>query len=262
MKMDKLTAQPFAQHKVLIVGIANEHSIAYGCARAFRDLGADLAITYLNDKARAYVEPLAEALGASILLPLDVSKPGELDSVFDTIRERWGRLDVAVHSIAFAPKADLQGGLLNSSAEGFAQAMDISCHSFIRMARLAAPLMTEGGSLFAMSYLGATRVVPNYDLMGPVKAALEASCRYLAHELGPRRIRVHPISPGPLKTRAASGLKDFDLLLTEAAERAPIGELVDIMDVGYTCAFLATPYARRMTGNTIFVDGGVSIMNG
>lgn len=260
--MDKLSAQPFAQHKVLIVGIANEHSIAHGCARAFRELGADLAITYLNDKAKAYVEPLAEELGASILLPLDVSKPGELDSVFDTLRERWGRLDVAVHSIAFAPKSDLQGGLLNSSAEGFAQAMDISCHSFIRMARLAAPLMTEGGSLFAMSYLGASRVVPNYDLMGPVKAALEASCRYLAHELGPKRIRVHPISPGPLKTRAASGLKDFDLLLTEAAERAPIGELVDIMDVGYTCAFLATPYARRMTGNTIFVDGGVSIMNG
>jgi enoyl-[acyl-carrier protein] reductase I len=260
MSMDKLSAQPFAQRKVLIVGIANEYSIAYGCARAFRELGADLALTYLNDKAKAYVEPLAEELGASMLLPLDVSKPGQLESVFDTIRERWGRLDVAVHSIAFAPKNDLQGGLLNSSAEGFAQAMDISCHSFIRMARLAAPLMNEGGSLFAMSYLGAARVVPNYDLMGPVKAALEASCRYLAHELGPRRIRVHPISPGPLKTRAASGLKDFDLLLNEAAARAPIGELVDIMDVGYTCAFLATPYARRMTGNTVFVDGGVSII--
>ncbi|HZZ09619.1 MAG TPA: enoyl-ACP reductase FabI [Paraburkholderia sp.] len=260
--MDKLSAQPFAGRKVLIVGIANEHSIAYGCARAFHELGAELAVTYLNDKAKAYVEPLARELGASIFLPLDVSKPGELEFVFDTIQRTWGRLDVAVHSIAFAPKSDLQGGLLNSSAQGFAQAMDISCHSFIRMARLAAPLMNEGGSLFAMSYLGATRVVPNYDLMGPVKAALEASCRYLAHELGPKRIRVHPISPGPLKTRAASGLKDFDLLLTEAAAQAPIGELVDIMDVGYTCAFLATPYARRMTGNTVFVDGGVSIMNG
>lgn len=260
--MDKLSAQPFTGRKVLIVGIANEHSIAYGCAKAFRELGAELAITYLNDKAKTYVEPLAQDLGASIFLPLDVSKAGELEEVFETIRATWGRLDVGVHSIAFAPKDDLQGGLLNSSAQGFAQAMDISCHSFIRMARLAAPLMDEGGSLFAMSYLGATRVVPNYDLMGPVKAALEASCRYLAHELGPKRIRVHPISPGPLKTRAASGLKDFDLLLTEAAELAPIGELVDIMDVGYTCAFLATPYARRMTGNTIFVDGGVSIMNG
>ncbi|MGF6571302.1 enoyl-[acyl-carrier protein] reductase I [Paraburkholderia sp. GAS333] len=260
--MDKLSAQPFTGRKVLIVGIANEHSIAYGCAKAFRELGAELAITYLNDKAKTYVEPLAQELGASIFLPLDVSKAGELEEVFETIRATWGRFDVGIHSIAFAPKDDLQGGLLNSSAQGFAQAMDISCHSFIRMARLAAPLMDEGGSLFAMSYLGATRVVPNYDLMGPVKAALEASCRYLAHELGPQRIRVHPISPGPLKTRAASGLKDFDLLLTEAAELAPIGELVDIMDVGYTCAFLATPYARRMTGNTIFVDGGVSIMNG
>jgi len=256
--MDKLPI--FANRKVLIVGIANEHSIAYGCARAFRELGAELAVTCLNDKAKAYVEPLARELGASIFMPLDVSKPGQLEAVFDEIGRTWGRLDAAVHSIAFAPKEDLQGGLLNSSAEGFAVAMDISCHSFIRMARLAAPLMDEGGALFAMSYLGATRVVPNYDLMGPVKAALEASCRYLAHELGPKRIRVHPISPGPLKTRAASGLKDFDLLLNEAAERAPIGELVDIMDVGYTCAFLATPYARRVTGNTVFVDGGVSII--
>jgi len=259
--MDKLSAQPFAGRKVLIVGIANEHSIAYGCARAFRELGAEIAVTYLNEKAKTYVEPLVRELGASIVLPLDVSKPEEFEAVFDSIRDTWGRLDVAIHSIAFAPKNDLQGGLLNSSAEGFAQAMDISCHSFIRMARLAAPLMDEGGSLFAMSYLGATRVVPNYDLMGPVKAALEATCRYLAHELGPKRIRVHPVSPGPLKTRAASGLRDFDLLLSEAAAKAPIGELVDIMDVGYTCAFLATPYARRMTGNTIFVDGGVSIMN-
>ncbi|MDF3888303.1 enoyl-ACP reductase FabI [Cupriavidus basilensis] len=259
--MDKLSAQPFAGRKVLIVGIANEHSIAYGCARAFRELGAELAVTYLNERAKTYVEPLAQQLGASIVLTLDVSKPGELEAVFDSIRDTRGRLDVAIHSIAFAPKNDLQGGLLNSSAEGFAQAMDVSCHSFIRMARLAAPLMDEGGALFAMSYLGAIRVVPNYDLMGPVKAALEATCRYLAHELGPKRIRVHPISPGPLKTRAASGLRDFDLLLSKAAAQAPIGEPVDIMDVGYTCAFLATPYARRMTGNTIFVDGGVSIMN-
>jgi enoyl-[acyl-carrier protein] reductase I len=258
--MDTLKPPPLHQRKVLVVGIANEHSIAYGCARAFRELGAELAITYLNDKSKGYVEPLAKDLGAEIFMPLDVSKEGELEAVFEAVRATWGRLDVAIHSIAFAPKADLQGGLINSSSEGFAQAMDISCHSFIRMARLAAPLMDEGGSLFAMSYLGATRVVPNYDVMGPVKAALEASCRYLAHSLGPRGIRVHPISPGPLKTRAASGLKDFDLLLNEAAERAPLGELVDIMDVGFACAFLATQYARRITGNTIFVDGGVSII--
>jgi enoyl-[acyl-carrier protein] reductase I len=249
-----------AGKKALVVGIANEYSIAHGCASAFRRLGADLAVTYLNDKARPHVEPLAKALEAPLFLPLDVEKPGELEAVFDAVRQTWGRLDILVHSIAFAPKEDLQGGLLDCSAEGFKRAMDVSVHSFVRMARLAAPLMTEGGTMFAMSYHGAVKVVPNYNVMGPVKAALEAACRYLAFELGPKGIRVHPISPGPLKTRAASGLKDFDLLLNEAVSRAPVGELVDIDDVGLACAFLATPYARRMTGQTLYVDGGVNIM--
>ncbi len=246
--------------KALVVGIANDSSIAYGCAAAFRELGADLALTYLNEKAKRWVEPVARSLEAPIFLPLDVSVPGQLEHVFEHIAREWGRLDLLVHSIAWAPKDDLQGGLLNCSAEGFAKAMDVSCHSFVRMARLAAPLMTDGGTMFAMSYLGANRVVANYNVMGPVKAALEASCRYLAHELGPQGIRVHAISPGPLKTRAASGLKDFDLLLAEAAQKAPLGELVDIMDVGYTCAYLATPYARRLSGSTLYVDGGVNIM--
>ena len=246
--------------KALVVGIANENSIAYGCAKAFRELEADLAITYLNEKAKPYVEPLAKELGAPLFLPLDVSQPGELEAVFEAIKQQWGRLDILVHSIAFAPKEDLQGGLLNCSAEGFAKAIDISCHSFIRMAKLAAPLMTDGGAMFAMTYHGAQEVAPNYNVMGPVKAALESSVRYLAYELGRDGIRVHAISPGPLKTRAASGLKDFDLLLNEAAERAPLGELVDIMDVGFTCAFLATPYARRLTGDVVYVDGGVNIM--
>jgi len=249
-----------AGRKALVVGIANDSSIAYGCANAFRSLGAELAITYLNDKARPHVEPHAKALGAPVFMPLDVQRPGELEAVFEALGKKWGRLDILVHSIAFAPKEDLQGGLLDCSAEGFKVAMDVSCHSFIRMAKLAAPLMTEGGTMFAMSYHGAEKVVPNYNVMGPVKAALEASCRYLAHELGPKGIRVHPISPGPLKTRAASGLKDFDLLLNNAASRAPVGELVDIDDVGYACAYLATPYARRMTGQTLYVDGGVNIM--
>ncbi|HEY2255338.1 MAG TPA: enoyl-ACP reductase FabI [Variovorax sp.] len=249
-----------AGKKALVVGVANENSIAYGCAKAFRSLGAELAITYLNEKARPHVEPIAKALDAPIVMPLDVEQPGQLEAVFKAIGDQWGRLDILVHSIAFAPKADLQGGLLDCSAEGFQRAMDVSCHSFIRMARLAAPLMTDGGTMIAMSYLGAQKVVPNYNMMGPVKAALEASCRYLAYELGPKGIRVHPVSPGPLKTRAASGLKDFDLLLTEAANRAPVGELVDIDDVGFTCAYLATPYARRLTGQTLYVDGGVNIM--
>jgi len=246
--------------KALVVGIANEHSIAFGCAKAFAELGADLAVTYLNEKARPHVEPLAKELGAQIFLPLDVAQPGELEAVFEQVKQQWGRLDLGVHSIAWAPKDDLQGGLLDCTAEGFSRAMDISCHSFVRMAKLAAPLMKEGGTLFAMSYYGAQRVVPNYNVMGPVKAALEAACRYLAYELGPRGIRVHPISPGPLKTRAASGLRDFDLMLNQAMQKAPVGELVDIMDVGYACAYLATPYARRITGGTVFVDGGVHIM--
>jgi enoyl-[acyl-carrier protein] reductase I len=246
--------------KALVAGIANEHSIAYGCAKAFHELGAELAITYAGEKTRTYVEPLARELGAPIFMPLDVTKPDDIAAVFAQIEQQWGQLDLFVHSIAWAPKEDLQGGLLDSSAEGFAKAMDISCHSFVRMARLAAPLMKDGGTMFTMSYYGANKVVANYNLMGPVKAALEACARYLAYELGPRHIRVHAMSPGPLKTRAGSGLKDFDLLLTEAAERAPLGELVDIMDVGFTCAFLATPYARRLSGETMYVDGGVHIM--
>lgn len=251
---------PLKGSKALVVGVANEHSIAWGCAKAFRELGADLAITYLNEKARPHVEPLARSVAAPLVLPLDVSAAGELEAVFEAVGRTWGRLDILVHSIAFAPKEDLQGGLLRCSATGFAKAMDVSCHSFVRMARLAAPLMTNGGTMFAMSYHGANKVIPTYSVMGPVKAALESCCRYLACELGDQGIRVHAISPGPLKTRAASGLKDFDLLLSEAEQKAPIGERVDIMDVGFTCAFLSTPYARRLSGETLYVDGGVNIM--
>lgn len=247
-----------AGKRALVVGVANEHSIAWGCALAFRKAGADVVLTYLNDKALPHVAPLAAQIDAQ-LLPLDVTQAGQLEALFATLAGQ-GKLDILVHSIAFAPKADLQGGLLDCSLEGFLQAMDVSCHSFVRMARLAVPLMTDGGSMFAMSYHGANKVVPNYNVMGPVKAALEASCRYLAYELGPRGIRVHAISPGPLKTRAASGLKDFDRLLNEAVERAPLGELVDIDDVGVTCAFLATPYAHRLTGSTVYVDGGLNIV--
>ncbi len=246
--------------KALVIGVANDDSIAYGCAKAFRTAGAELAISWLNEKARRHVEPLAQELEASIVGEVDVAVAGQLEAMFDQIRSKWGRLDILVHSIAFAPKADLQGGILNCLAEGFAKAMDISCHSFVRMAKLAAPLMTNGGTMFAMSYFGANRVAPNYNVMGPVKAALEAVCRYLAYQLGPQGIRVHAISPGPLKTRAASGLKDFELLLNQAEQRAPIGELVDIMDVGFACAYLATPLAKRITGGTVYVDGGVNLI--
>lgn len=243
-----------------MLGVANEQSVAYGCARVFRSLGAELAITYLSEKAKPFVEPLARELDASIFVPCDVRKAGDLEAVFREVAETWGSLDIGLHSIAFAPKEDLQGRLVDCSSEGFKLAMDVSCHSFIRMARLAAPLMLEGGTLLTMSYHGANKVVPNYNLMGPVKAALESAVRYLAYELRKQDIRVHAVSPGPLKTRAACGLKDFDLLLCEAVQRAPIGELVAIDDVGLTAAYLSTPYAAHLTGMTIYVDGGLSIM--
>lgn len=259
--MEKIATPVLQGQKALVTGIANEYSIAYGCAKAFRKLGADLAVTYLNEKARTYVEPLARELEASLLMPLDVQEPGQLEQVFQKIGSKWGKLHIALHSIAYAPRRDLQGGLLDCSLEGFLLAMDVSCHSFVRMARLAAPLMTEGGTMFAMSYYGATRVVPNYNVMGPVKAALEACVRYLAYELGPGGIRVHAISPGPIKTRAAGGLKDFDMMLNEAETQSPVHDLVDIEDVGFATAYLATPFARRLTGSTFYVDAGLNIMS-
>lgn len=246
--------------KGLVVGIANEHSIAWGCARAFRAAGADLAVTWFNDKARPHVEPLAQQLQASIALPLDVEQPGQLEAVFDAIAAQWGRLDFVLHSIAFAPKDDLHGRVTDSSREGFGRAMDISCHSFMRMARLAEPLMPHGGSLLTMSYLGAEEVVSHYGLMGPVKAALESSVRYLACELGPQGIRVNAVSPGPLATRAASGITDFDELLARAAQRAPLRRLVDIDDVGALSTFLASDAARSITGGTLYVDAGFHIL--
>ncbi len=241
----------------LVVGIANEHSIAFGCAATLRALGAEIGVTYLNEKAERFVRPLAERLEASLCLPLDVERPGELEAVFETIRQRWGRLDFVVHSIAFAPREDLHGRVIDVSAEGFARAMHISCWSFLRMAHLAEPLMTEGGVLVTMSYYGADKVVENYNIMGPVKAALEASVRYAANELGAKGIRVFALSPGPLRTRAASGIAHFDELIERARERAPQGRLVDIAEVGRVCAFLVSPASSGMTGDTIYVDAGV-----
>jgi enoyl-[acyl-carrier protein] reductase I len=245
----------------LVIGIANDQSIAYGCAKAFKFLGAeDLAITYLNEKAKPYVQPLAEEVEAGIFMPLDARVEGQMEAVFDEITNRWGRLDFALHSIAFAPKADLHGRLVDCSREGFLTAMDVSCYSFIRMAHLAEPLMTQGGALFTMSYYGADKVIENYNVMGPVKSALQSVARYMAWELGRKDIRVHAISPGPLDTRAASGLKDFDELLDRAAAEAPTGRLVNIDDVGIACASLATDAAKLITGATLYIDGGLHIM--
>jgi enoyl-[acyl-carrier protein] reductase I len=247
--------------KGLIAGIANDQSIAWGCAKAFRALGAKLAVTYLNDKARTYVEPLARELEAPIMMPLDVSVPGQMEAVFERIDEEWGRLDFLVHSIAFSPKNALHGRVIDVPREGFLTTMEVSCWSFIRMAHLAEPLMKKGGTLFTMSYYGSQMVVKNYNIMGVAKAALESAVRYMAAELGPKGIRVHAISPGPLATRAASGIPEFDELLEKAKAKAPARSLVSIDDVGVATAFLAHDAAKLITGETLYVDGGYHIID-
>jgi len=246
--------------KGLVVGVANNQSIAYGCAKTFELCGADLAVTYLNAKAEPHVRPLAEVLGVSIIEQMDVEQPGEMEAVFKIIEEKWGRLDFILHSIAFAPKEDLHGRVVDSSRDGFLRSMDVSCHSFVRMAKLAEPLMKEGGCMLTMSYMGADEVVNNYGIMGPVKAALQSVTRYLAAELGPRGIRVHAVSPGPLKTRAASGIKAFDELMEKAIDHSPLHTLVSIEDIGALSAFLCSDVAKTLTGGTIYIDGGYNIV--
>jgi enoyl-[acyl-carrier protein] reductase I len=245
----------------LIVGIANENSIAWGCAKAFRAFGAEIAVTYLNDKAKKYVQPLADELEAPIVMPLDVGVPGQMEAVFEAIGKTWGKLDFVLHSIAFSPKGALHGRVVDVSRDGFLTTMDVSCWTFIRMTHLAEPLMPNGGTLFTMSYFGSQRVVKNYNIMGVAKAALESAVRYLAAELGPKGIRVHAISPGPLATRAASGIPEFDALLDKAKAKAPARSLVSIEDVGAATAFLAHDAARLITGDTLYIDGGYHIID-
>lgn len=240
----------------IVTGLANENSIAYGCARALAAQGAECIVTYASEKAERFVMPLAEGMGNPEYQLVDVQDDDSLEALFDRARARWGRLDFVIHSIAFAPLAELQGRLTDTSSEGFALAMDVSCHSFVRMARLAEPLMDHGGSLICMSYHGAHQAVENYNLMGPVKAALEASTRYLATELGPRGIRVNAISPGPIRTRAASGLKDFEALAADGEANAPLRRLVTTDEVGQTAAYLISDAGAGVTGGTHYVDGG------
>ncbi len=241
----------------LVVGVANENSIAFGCASKLRAFGAEIGLTYPNEKSERFVRPLAEQVQADFLLPMNVENAGEMEAVFDHIRSNWGRLDFVIHSIAFAPRDDLRGRVVDCSLEGFQQAMRISCYSFIEMARHAEPLMMEGGALLTMSYYGADKVVNHYNVMGPVKAALEATTRYLSAELGEKGIRVFAVSPGPLNTRAASGIDHFDELVAAAVARSPGHRLVDIAEVGRVVAFLVGGGASGMSGDTIYVDAGL-----
>lgn len=246
--------------KALILGIANEHSIAYGCAKALKAQGADLAITYLNKKAEKWVRPLAEDLGAEIIAPLDVENDGQFTALFDQINQQWGRIDICLHSIAFCPMDDLHGRVTDCSRQGFTQAMDISVGSFIRLVRAAEPLMADGGTCMTVSFYGSEKVVENYNVMGPVKAALESVTKYIAAELGPKGISVHALSPGPLMTRAASGIAHFDDMMKDAADRAPTHQLASIEDVGAYAAFLASDASKNVTGGVHYIDGGYHIV--
>lgn len=243
----------------IITGLANDKSIAYGIAKACRRAGAQLAACYQTEKTATYVKPLVDALGVEVFELCDVAIPGSLEAFYSAVEQRFGKVDFIVHAMAFAPKDDLHGRVVDCSMDGFQKAMNISTHSFIRMAKLAEPLMKDGGTMLTMTYLGADRVVDNYGLMGLCKAALESASRYLAHELGPKGIRVLAVSPGPMLTRAASGIAHFDDLMDQAIARAPLHRLATPDQVGSTCAFLVSDAAAGMTGSTIYVDAGYHI---
>jgi enoyl-[acyl-carrier protein] reductase I len=249
-----------AGKKGLVIGIANEHSVAWGCARVFRRQGAELAVTFLNDKAEPHVRRLAQEIDAPIFSALDVTREETVDRVFAEIESTWGSLDFLLHSIAFCPKQDLHAPVVETSRDGFLTAMDISCHSFLRIVNRAVPLMKDGGTCMTVSFLGAERAVEHYNIMGPVKAALESSVKYAAVQLGPKKITVHALSPGPLNTRAASGIAHFDEMLQMVAERTPGHRLAEIDDVGAFAAFLASDAARNLTGGIHYIDGGFNVV--
>ena len=246
--------------KGLILGIANERSIAYGCGRVFHVLGAELAVTYGKEKSERFVKPLAEQLESPIFMICDVEIPGQLEAVFERVSQVWGRLDFVLHALAYAPKEDLHARVTDCSKEGFLQAMATSCYSLIHTVRLAEPLMGGGGSILTVTYYGSEKVVANYNVMGPVKAALESCVRYMAAELGPKMIRVNCLSPGPISTRAASGIDHFDALMERAVELAPEHQLVSTEDVGAFAAFLVCDAAMSITGGIHYIDGGYHIL--
>lgn len=241
--------------KGLILGVANDQSIAWGCALLAKKMGADVVVTCLNEKAKKYVEPLTQA-EKIVLEVCDVEQSGAIDLLIGNAINALGHLDFVIHSIAWAPLQDLHGKVIDSSSMGFSRAMEVSCHSFATLAKLCSPHMSAGGTMIAMSYLGADEAVPHYGLMGPVKAALESLVRYMAVELGGHGIRIHAVSPGPILTRAASGINHFDELLSHAVQKSPLGRPVRLDEIANLCMFLCSDGASGMTGQTIYVDGG------
>jgi enoyl-[acyl-carrier protein] reductase I len=247
--------------RAAIFGVANERSIAWAIAEAFHTEGAELAFTYAGEMLEKRVRPLAEGIGSKIILPCDVTKDEEVEKVFAYLRETWGGLDILIHAIAFANKEDLANPYVQTSRIGFHLAMDVSAYSLIALAQRAAPLMeARGGAMVTLTYMGSERVVPNYNVMGVAKAALEASVRYLAHDLGPKGIRVNAISAGPIRTLAAAGISDFKSMLHHVAERAPLKRNIDAEEVGKTALYLCSDWGSAVTGEVLHVDAGYNIM--
>ncbi|MDQ3821077.1 MAG: enoyl-ACP reductase [Acidobacteriota bacterium] len=244
----------------IIFGVANRRSIAWAAAQALSDAGARLAFTYQGERLRDNVVNLAQDMAGSLILPCDVTKREEVDEAFKSVGEEFGRLDFLIHSVAYAPKEELEGAFLDTTREGFLTALEISAYSLTSLAHAAAPLMTDGGSIVSMSYYGAEKVVPNYNVMGVAKAALEASTRYLASDLGPRNIRVNAISAGPINTLSARAVANMGLMLKHHAERAPLRRNVEAREVGNCALFLCSPLASGITGEVIHVDCGYNIM--
>jgi enoyl-[acyl-carrier protein] reductase I len=258
----QINTEPLKGKKVLITGIANKDSIAYRAARAFKAFGADIAMTYLNDKTRNFTQQLAEVLAVDpdLYLPHDIMNDQQTEDLFAAIQQKWGRLDVLLHSMAFAPAAALHGNVLDVTRDDFQTTMTISAHSLIALAHQAVPLMTDGGSIFTLSYFGGDKVVANYGIMGPAKSCLEGIVRYLAAELGPKNINVNSISPGPVMTRASSGVAGFDDLMATSVEKCPEHTLVTPDEIGISMAMLAFDSMRKVTGEVLYIDGGFHIM--
>ena len=243
----------------LIVGVANSNSIAWGIAQQAHAHGAELAFTYLNESLEKRVRPLAESLGSELILPCDVNRDREVDALFAKIARTWGHIDFLVHSIAFADRKDLDGRFVDTSREGFRLALDTSAYSLVALARAAEPFLAEESSILTLTYYGSQKVMRNYNIMGVAKAALEASVRYLAADLGPRT-RVNAISAGPVKTLAAKGLRDFGKMLRHAGERAPLQRNVDTTEIGKSAVYLLSSLSSGVTGETHFVDAGDNLM--
>ncbi|HEY7560453.1 MAG TPA: enoyl-ACP reductase [Candidatus Binatia bacterium] len=247
--------------KAAIFGVANERSIAWAIAEAFHAEGAELAFTYAGEILEKRVRPLAEGIGSKIILPCDVTKDEEIEKVFTELAHKWGGLDILIHAIAFANKEDLSHPYVQTSRAGFHLAMDVSAYSMVALARYAAPLMEErNGSMVTLTYMGSEKVVPNYNVMGVAKAALEASVRYLAYDLGPKGIRVNAISAGPIRTLAAAGISDFKTMLHHVADKAPLKRNIDAEEVGKTALYLCGPWGSAVTGEVVHVDAGYNIM--